>query len=149
MHTSRYRSWELFIHHTTMKTIFETAVSTPDLSTLVTAIKAAGLVETLSGAGPFTVFAPTNEAFAKMPENDLTTLLADKEKLNTLLTSHVVARKIASKDMTANSSAPGVAGNTLSIDTTDGVFINKAKVVTADIECSNGYVHTINTVLKV
>jgi uncharacterized surface protein with fasciclin (FAS1) repeats len=134
-----------------MKNIFETLVSTPDLSTLVTAVKAADLTATLSGPGPFTLFAPTNEAFAKVPAADLESLLANKGKLSTVLTSHVAARAITSKDI-ANAKSHdvlAVAGNTLLIDTTNDTTIDKAKIVTADITCSNGVIHTINTVLKV
>jgi len=130
-----------------MKTIIETASGNPDFSTLVTAIKAAGLVDTLSGAGPFTVFAPTNEAFAKIPKATLDSVLADKAKLTSILTYHVVAGKVMSKDVATMTEAKTVEGSTVTIDATDGVMINDAKVTMADLECSNGVIHVIDTVL--
>ena len=130
-----------------MKNIIETAVGNPDFSTLVTAIKAAGLVETLSGNGPFTVFAPTNEAFAKISKAILDAVLADKAKLTSILTYHVVAGKVMSKDVANLTEATTVEGSKIKIDTKDGVKINDAHVTMADIECSNGVIHVIDTVL--
>lgn len=130
-----------------MKNIIETAIGNSDFSTLVTAIKAAGLVDTLSGTGPFTVFAPTNAAFAKIPEATLNAVLADKMKLTSILTYHVVARKVMSKDVATMTEAATVQGSKINIDTKDGVMINDAKVTKADIECSNGVIHVIDTVL--
>lgn len=130
-----------------MKTIIETATGNPDFSTLVTAIKAAGLVDTLSGTGPFTVFAPTNEAFAKIPKETLDGVLADKAKLTSILTYHVVAGKVMASDVATMSEATTVEGSTVKIDAKDGVMINDAKVTTADLECSNGVIHVIDTVL--
>ena len=130
-----------------MKNIIETAVANPDFSTLVTAIKAAGLVETLSAAGPFTVFAPTNAAFAKIPEATLIVLLADKAKLTKVLTYHVVPGKVMSADIGGMSDAKTVEGSLIKINTTSGVVINDSKVTTADIECENGVIHVIDTVL--
>jgi uncharacterized surface protein with fasciclin (FAS1) repeats len=130
-----------------MKTIIETASSNPDFSTLVTAIKAAGLVDTLSGTGPFTVFAPSNAAFAKIPKATLDSVLADKAKLTSILTYHVVAGKVMSKDVATMTEATSVEGSMLKINTKDGVMINDAKVTTADLECSNGVIHVIDTVL--
>jgi uncharacterized surface protein with fasciclin (FAS1) repeats len=130
-----------------MKNIIETAISNPDFSTLVTAIKAAGLVETLSGTGPFTVFAPTNAAFAKIPGATLTAVLADKTKLTSILTYHVVAGKVMAHDVGAMTEAKTVQGSKITIDTKNGVMINNAKVTKADIECSNGVIHVIDTVL--
>ena len=130
-----------------MKNIIETAVSNPDFSTLVTAIKAAGLVDTLSGVGPFTVFAPTNAAFAKIPKDTLQAVLADKAKLSSILTYHVVAGKVMSKDVASLTEATTIQGSKIKIDTKHGVMINDAKVTTADIECSNGVIHVIDTVL--
>jgi transforming growth factor-beta-induced protein len=130
-----------------MKTIIETASSNPDFSTLVTAIKAAGLVDTLSGTGPFTVFAPSNAAFAKIPKATLDSVLADKKKLTSILTYHVVAGKVMSKDVATMTEATSVEGSMLKIKTKDGVMINDAKVTTADLECSNGVIHVIDTVL--
>ena len=130
-----------------MKNIIETALSNPEFSTLVTAIKTAGLVETLSGTGPFTVFAPNNDAFAKIPEATLKTILADKTKLTSILTYHVVAGKVTSKDVTLMTEAQTVEGSKIKIDTKNGVMINNSKVIKADIECSNGVIHVIDTVL--
>jgi uncharacterized surface protein with fasciclin (FAS1) repeats len=130
-----------------MHNIIETASSNPDFSTLVTAIKAADLVATLSGTGPFTVFAPTNEAFAKIPEATLTAVLADKAKLTSVLTYHVVSGKVMSKDIATMTEATTVEGGKITIDTKEGVMINNAKVTKADIECSNGVIHVIDTVL--
>ena len=130
-----------------MKNIVETAVGNPMFSTLVTAVKAAGLVDTLSGTGPFTVFAPTNDAFAKIPADTLEAVLADKAKLTSILTYHVVSGKVMSKDVATMTEAPTVQGGKVKIDASNGVMINDAKVVTADIECSNGVIHVIDTVL--
>ena len=130
-----------------MKNIIETAVGNPDFSTLVTAIKAAGLVETLSGTGPFTVFAPNNAAFAKIPEATLKAVLADKAKLTSILTYHVVAGKVMAKDVVKVTEAKTVQGTSVKIDAANGVMINDAKVIKADIECSNGVIHVIDTVL--
>lgn len=130
-----------------MKTILETASTNPDFSTLVSAIKAADLVETLSGSGPFTVFAPTNAAFAKIPESTLKAVLADKPKLVSILTYHVVPGKVMAADAAKLSDAATVQGSKVRISTSKGVMINDASVVTADIECSNGVIHVIDTVL--
>ncbi len=130
-----------------MKNIIETAINNPDFSTLVTAIKAADLVETLSGTEAFTVFAPTNVAFAKIPEATLKTVLADKTKLTSILTYHVVAGKVMSNDVMKITEAKTVQGSKVKIDTKNGVMINGAKATKADIECSNGVIHVIDTVL--
>ena len=130
-----------------MKNIIETAVSNSDFSTLVTAIKAAGLVDTLSGTGPFTVFAPTNEAFAKLPKATLDEVLADKEKLTAILTYHVVSGKVMSGDVAAMTEATTVEGSKITIDADDDIMIDDATVTKADIECSNGVIHVIDTVL--
>ena len=130
-----------------MKNIIETAVGNPDFSTLVTAIKAAGLVDVLSGTGPFTVFAPTNAAFAKIPKDKLDAVLADKAKLTSILKYHVVAGKVMSKDVATMTEATTLEGSKVKIDAKNGVMINDAKVTTADIECSNGVIHVIDTVL--
>merc|ERR1712028_169701 len=135
------------------KTIVDLAVATSDLSTLVTALKAGGLVETLSGKGPFTVFAPTNEAFAKLPNATLAHLLdpANVKELDAVLTYHVVAGVAAfSKDLTDGEKIKTVEGEdvTASIYMGNRVFINKALVTTADISASNGVIHIIDTVLS-
>merc|ERR1712166_1030605 len=135
------------------KTIVDVAVATPDLSALVTALKAGGLVKTLEGKGPFTVFAPTNEAFAKLPNATLAHLLdpANVKELDAVLTYHVVAGVAAfSKDLTDGEKIKTVEGQdvTASIYMGNRVFINKALVTTADISASNGVIHIIDTVLS-
>ena len=130
-----------------MQNIVETAVAAGSFKTLVTAVQVAGLVDTLSGAGPFTVFAPTDEAFAKIPKETLDAVLADKAKLTAILTYHVVAGKVMASDVMGLTSAKTVQGGEVKIDTTYGVMINNAKVVKADIECSNGVIHVIDSVL--
>merc|ERR1712166_1583091 len=126
------------------------AVTQPDLSTLVTALKAGGLVDTLSGAGPFTVFAPTNEAFAKLPPNVLQMLLEPKNTatLAKVLTYHVVAGAVLSKDLTNNEIIKTVEGEDVTAHVTAaGVKINDATVKTADVVASNGVIHIIDSVL--
>ena len=126
--------------------IVDTAVAAGNFSTLVTAVKAAGLVETLKGAGPFTVFAPTDEAFAKVPKATLEGLLADKAALTKVLTYHVVAGKVMAADVKAGH-VKTVQGTDLAVATEGGVTVNGAKVVAADVAASNGVIHAIDTVL--
>ncbi len=130
------------------QTIVDIAVGNPDFSTLVTAVTEAGLVETLSGDGPFTVFAPTNEAFAKLPEGTLEMLLADVDLLTEVLTYHVVSGAVLAADVVTMTSATNLEGGKLNI-MVDGstVMINEATVVTTDIEASNGVIHVIDTVI--
>lgn len=127
--------------------IVEIAVGNPDFSTLVAALQAAELVDTLSGEGPFTVFAPTNDAFAKLPEGALDGLLADKEKLTAVLTYHVVSGNVMAADVVNLTEAATVSGANIAIDASNGVKINDATVVTADIAATNGVIHVIDTVL--
>jgi len=130
--------------------IVDTAASVEDFSTLVTAVKAAGLVETLKGDGPFTVFAPTNDAFAKLPKGTVENLLKpeNKDKLVSILTYHVVPGKVMAKDVVKLSSAKTVQGSTVDIKVKDGtVMIDNAKVVKADVETSNGVIHIIDAVI--
>lgn len=128
--------------------IVDTAVAAGNFQTLVSAVEAAGLVDTLKGEGPFTVFAPTDEAFAKIPEDQLEALLANKTQLTEVLTYHVVAGKVMSTDLTDDMSVPTVQGENVTINLDDdSVMVNDAKVVQADIECINGVVHAIDTVL--
>lgn len=127
--------------------IVDTAVGAGSFNTLVTAVKEAGLVETLKGEGPYTVFAPTDEAFAKVPEDQLKALLADKEKLVAVLTYHVVPARMVAADVAKSDSLKTVEGGSLTIDTTDGVKVNEAKVIKTDIMTSNGVIHVIDTVL--
>ncbi|MEE4303163.1 MAG: fasciclin domain-containing protein [Wenzhouxiangella sp.] len=130
------------------KNIVETAVAAGQFDTLVTAVQEAGLVETLSGEGPFTVFAPTDEAFAKIPEADLNALLADKEALTNVLTYHVVAGKVMAADVVNLSEAETVQGSTVDIKVEgDTVMIDNARVIQTDIETSNGVIHVIDTVI--
>lgn len=141
-------SFALADHHG-KKTIVEIAIADEEnFSTLVAAVKAAGLVETLSGEGPFTVFAPTNEAFAKIPEETLADLLKpeNKEKLVGILTYHVVAGKVMSSDVAAGAVAT-VNGAEATISTEGGVKIDEANVVKVDVEASNGVIHVIDTVI--
>ena len=130
------------------KDIVDTAVGAGSFKTLVTAVKEAGLVEALKGKGPLTVFAPTDEAFAKLPKGTLEALLADKEKLAAVLKYHVVAGKVMAADVVKIEEAKSLQGQTISIDAKDGVKLNgTAKVIKADIECSNGVIHVIDTVI--
>ena len=130
--------------------IVDTAASVSDFSTLVAAVKAAGLVDTLKGKGPFTVFAPTNAAFAKLPEGTVESLLKpeNKDKLIAILTYHVVSGKVMAADVVKLSSAKTVQGTTVDIKVTDaGVMVDNAKVVKTDIETSNGVIHIIDSVI--
>ena len=130
------------------KDIVDTAVSAGSFKTLVAAVQAAGLVDTLKGQGPFTVFAPTDEAFAKLPKGTVEKLLADKEQLAKILTYHVVAGKVMAADVVKIDEAKSVQGQTISISTKDGVVLNgTAKVIKADIPCANGVIHVIDTVI--
>ena len=130
--------------------LVETAVKGGKFKTLVTAVEAAGLVETLKGKGPFTVFAPTDEAFAKIDSSILADLLKpeNKDKLAAILTYHVVASKVMSSDIKGDMEAPTVNGKSLSIKLMSGkVMINDATVVVPDVNADNGVIHIIDTVL--
>lgn len=131
------------------KDIVDTAVDAGSFTTLAAALGAAGLVETLKGEGPFTVFAPTDEAFAALPEGTVEDLLKpeNKDKLAAILTYHVVAGKVMSTDLSDGMMAPTVEGSDVTITTEGGVMVNDATVTTADIEASNGVIHVIDTVL--
>ena len=132
------------------KTIVDVAVEAGSFGTLVEAVKAAGLVETLSGEGPFTVFAPTDEAFAALPEGTLEALLADRAKLVAVLTYHVLPGRVMSADVVkAGAAKPAtVQGESLNIRVTGGkVLVDDATVVTADVEASNGVIHVIDQVV--
>ena len=128
------------------KDIVDTAVSAGSFKTLTTALKAAGLVNTLKGKGPFTVFAPTDEAFAKIPKADLDALLKDKAKLTSVLTYHVVASKVMAADVKAGK-VKTVQGSELTVSTDMGVMVDNAKVTKTDIIADNGVIHVIDTVL--
>jgi uncharacterized surface protein with fasciclin (FAS1) repeats len=126
--------------------IVDTAVKAGNFKTLVTAVQAAGLVDTLKGPGPFTVFAPTDEAFAKIPKATLDSLLADKAALTKVLTYHVVPAKVMAKDVMAGK-VKTVQGQELTLTTSGGVMVDQSKVVATDVAASNGVIHVIDTVL--
>ena len=132
-----------------MANLVETAIAAGSFNTLVAAVKAAGLVETLSGPGPFTVFAPTDEAFAKLPAETLTDLLKpeNKQKLTNILTYHVVSGRVTAADVSKITEADTVNGQKIKVNATSGVKINDATVTTADVEASNGVIHIIDSVL--
>jgi uncharacterized surface protein with fasciclin (FAS1) repeats len=127
--------------------IVDTAVAAGQFNTLVAAVEAAGLVDTLKSDGPFTVFAPTDEAFDKLPAGTVEALLKDKEKLAAILTYHVVAGKVMAKDVAGIKKAATVQGSELMFNTENGVMVNNAMVIKADILTSNGVIHVIDTVL--
>ena len=128
------------------KDIVDTAVAAGNFKTLVSAVQAAGLVDTLKGAGPFTVFAPTDEAFAKIPKDQLDALIKDKAKLSAVLTYHVVPGLVLAKDV-----KPGdvmtVQGSKMKISTDGGVKVDSANVVATDVMASNGVIHVIDSVI--
>ena len=132
------------------KDIVDTAVDAGSFTTLVAAVQAAGLADTLKGDGPFTVFAPTDAAFAALPEGTVEDLLKpeNKDKLAAILTYHVVAGKVMAADIAGKeTNAASVQGQDLKINATEGVFINDAAVATPDVEASNGVIHVIDKVL--
>lgn len=133
-----------------MHDIVDTAVAAGSFTTLVAAVGAAGLVDTLKSAGPFTVFAPSDDAFAKLPAGTVDDLVKpeNKDKLTAILTLHVLAGKVMAADVAGQKMTPAsVNGEALHVDGTNGVTVNGAKVVSADIACTNGVIHVINTVL--
>jgi len=148
-HTSKAESNSTVVKETAMKkNIVETAIAAGDFNTLVAAVKAADLAGTLSGKGPFTVFAPTDAAFAKLPEGAVEALLKDKQRLGSILTYHVVASSVSAAEVVKLKSAETVNGQSLSISANgEGVMIDGAKVVTTDIVCSNGVIHVIDAVM--
>jgi uncharacterized surface protein with fasciclin (FAS1) repeats len=130
--------------------IVDIAAGNPEFSTLVTAVKAAGLVDTLKSAGPFTVFAPTNAAFAKIPKHKLEALLKNKKALTAVLTYHVVPGKVLAADVVKlknGTKVKTVQGGSITVRNAHGVMVNRSKVVKTDIEASNGVIHVIDTVL--
>ncbi|MAW79130.1 MAG: Nex18 symbiotically induced protein [Parvularcula sp.] len=137
-------------HHKSKKDIVDTAVAAGDFTTLAAALEAAGLVETLKGEGPFTVFAPTDAAFEKLPDGAVENLLKpeNKDQLIAVLTYHVLPGKVMSADIAGKTLEPvTVQGSTISIDATDGVTVDNATVTKADIKASNGVIHVIDTVV--
>jgi uncharacterized surface protein with fasciclin (FAS1) repeats len=131
------------------KDIVDTAVATGQFKTLAAALEAAGLVKTLKGAGPFTVFAPTDDAFAALPAGTVEDLLKpeNKAKLAEILTYHVVSGKVMAGDLKDGMKAPTVEGGEITIDLDNGPMVNDAKVVTADVAASNGVIHVIDKVI--
>lgn len=130
-----------------MADIVDTAVSAGSFNTLVAAVKAANLVDTLKGAGPFTVFAPTDDAFAKLPEGTVDALLQDIPKLTKILKYHVISGKVMAADVVKLKSATTVEGSDVKIDASNGVKVNDSKVVTPDVAADNGVIHIIDSVL--
>jgi uncharacterized surface protein with fasciclin (FAS1) repeats len=131
------------------KDIVDTAISAGSFKTLVAAVQAAGLESTLRGSGPFTVFAPTDAAFARLPQGTVQELLKpeNKAKLQAILTYHVVPGKVMAKDVVKLTSAKTVQGGTIKIINSNGVYVDNAKVIQTDIETSNGVIHVIDAVL--
>jgi uncharacterized surface protein with fasciclin (FAS1) repeats len=130
--------------------IVDVAAGNPDFSTLVTAVKAAGLVDTLKGAGPFTVFAPTNAAFAKIPKAKLDAILKDKALLTKILTYHVVPGKVMAADVVKlknGTKVKTVEGSEIKVSVKPAVKVNNAKVIKTDVTASNGVIHVIDTVI--
>ncbi len=128
------------------KDIVDTAVAAGSFKTLATALQAAGLVETLKGKGPFTVFAPTDEAFAKIPKDQLDALLKDKAKLQAVLTYHVVPGKVMAADVKAGK-VKTAQGSEITVTTAGGVMVDAAKVTATDIVADNGVIHVIDSVI--
>ena len=127
--------------------IVETAAQAGNFGTLLSAAEAAGLVETLKGDGPYTLFAPTDEAFAQIPADDLNALLMDKEALTQVLTNHLVRGKVTADDVVRLNSAETVAGQSVTISNSYGVKVNDAKVIKTDIIASNGIIHVVDKVI--
>jgi uncharacterized surface protein with fasciclin (FAS1) repeats len=134
---------------TSKPTIAGAAASDPQFSTLVSALTAAGLVDTLNGDGPFTVFAPTNDAFAEIPEAELQAILADKDKLTKILTYHVLPAKVLSKNLKKKQTVTTVEGSpvTIVVKKKSGAKIEDAKIVETDVKTSNGVIHVIDRVI--
>lgn len=130
-----------------MANIVDDLVAAGSFRTLVKAVKAAGLADTLSKEGPFTVFAPSDEAFAKLPEGTVENLLKDPKKLKSILTYHVVPGKVTAAEVKNLRTAKTVQGQDVRIDTTRGVRVNDANVVSTDMLCDNGVIHTIDRVI--
>ena len=138
--------WFCLIPSANAKDIVDTAVSAGSFKTLAAALQAAGLVDTLKGAGPFTVFAPTDDAFAKTPKAQLDALLADKAKLTAVLTYHVVSGAVMSKDVKVGM-VKTVQGSSLTVSTMGGVKVDGANVTSVDIIADNGVIHVIDSVV--
>lgn len=129
------------------KDIVDTAIEAKGFSTLITAVKQAGLVDALKGDGPYTLFAPTDEAFAKIPKDKLQALLKDKKALTSVLTYHVVPANVTAGEVMNLTSAKTLQGQSISIDTSNGVKVDNANVIKTDIVASNGVIHVIDEVI--
>ena len=139
------------IHAEEPKNIVETAIEAGNFTTLVTAVKAADLVETLQGSGPFTVFAPNDDAFAKVPKDALNALIADKAALTSVLTYHVISGEVLAKDAEQldGKDVKTINGQSFKITVKDGnIMIDGARVIATDIRCSNGVIHVIDAVIN-
>ncbi len=132
---------------TGLKDIVDTAIGAGSFTTLAAALSAAGIIDVLRGDGPFTVFAPNDSAFAKLPAGTVESLLKDIPKLKSILTYHVVSGKYLSSDVKGTMQLPTLQGKSVTIDPTHGVTVNGAKVVQPDIECANGVIHVIDSVM--
>jgi uncharacterized surface protein with fasciclin (FAS1) repeats len=130
-----------------MPTIVDIAVQAGSFNTLVQAVQAAGLVETLSGEGPFTVFAPTDEAFAQIPQDTLQAVLANKEQLTAILAYHVVPGRLMAADVVRSSQLQTVQGQSITVNTEGGVKVDDANVIQTDIVADNGVIHVIDKVI--
>ena len=130
-----------------MKNLIQTAIEAGNFKTLITAMQEADLYDTLSGDGPYTVFAPTDEAFSKLPSGALENILHDKERLTEVLTYHVIEKKVKAKEVIILKNAKTINGKEITISSSQDVKINNARIIKKDIECSNGIIHVIDEVL--
>lgn len=130
-----------------MKNLVETAIIAGNFKTLIKVVQEAGLTDVLKTDGPYTIFAPTDEAFSKLPEGTIKSLFKNKEKLTNILTYHVIPSKVMAKDVIGLQKADTVNGKKIKIDTAHGVKIDNARIIKTDIECTNGVIHVINEVL--
>lgn len=130
-----------------MQDIIDTAISSGSFDTLIKALKAADMIEVLQASGPFTIFAPTDSAFQQIPKAVLDAVMEDKEQLQSILKNHVVSGKLFADDVMNVAELETISGHTLTVDTTDGCTINGAAVCHADVQCSNGVIHVIDSVL--
>ncbi|MBK8978369.1 MAG: fasciclin domain-containing protein [Planctomycetes bacterium] len=143
------QEWSAAAHRAPSNDIVDTAIAAGNFKTLVAAVQAAGLVDTLRGDGPFTVFAPTDDAFAKLPDGTVASLLLpeNRVKLQRILTYHVVTGRVNAKQVVGSSALAALSGDMLAVDTSNGVRVGGANVVKTDITCSNGVIHVIDSVM--
>jgi uncharacterized surface protein with fasciclin (FAS1) repeats len=130
-----------------LKNLIETAINAGKFKTLIIALREAGLYDILSSEGPYTIFAPTDEAFSKLPDKTIDNLLKDKERLTDILTYHVIANRVFSKDVTSLQKANTINGKQVKIKTGNNVKIDNARIIKSDIKCTNGVIHIIDEVL--